>query len=283
MVFPIGAALAAGSAAAQVFGTKRGKPAPSAFQSMPQGYQNTYNNYNQRIQDYGNQGQLDPSRYVAGLNNTQQNYLQNAGQYGPGNLQPFMDPYNENVINRTLGSIQDQGNADRSRIMGQIGGGGGLSGFSNAATGQYLASNDANTQRAIGDARALLEQRNYQQAQAARQQNLGNMFQAGNFQQGQDQAEVDVNNPFYRLQNEQSLLSGLPGPGAFQQGPQGPARQTGLGQLGNFGSAFLGNQGIANQFSGFGQTPPGFKQGGFSPEQLQWGGGTGNTFGWGGR
>jgi hypothetical protein len=152
----------------------------------------------------GNVGQDAQSAAQAGYLNTLGQTPQNvqAGQLSNTNLQPYMNPYTQNVINTTLPIMQQ-----------------------NLALQQNQQQNAANSANAFGGSRQGIQQ-GVTQAQGA--QNMAQMAQQlnqANFGQAQAAAQNDIANTLKAQQGNQSA--------ALQQGALANQASAGLGTLGN--------------------------------------------------
>ena len=152
----------------------------------------------------GNVGQDAQSAAQAGYLNTLGQTPQNvqAGQLSNTNLQPYMNPYTQNVINATLPIMQQ-----------------------NLGLQQNQQQNAANSANAFGGSRQAIQQ-GVTQAQGA--QNMAQMAQQlnqANFTQAQGAAQGDIANTLKAQQGNQSA--------ALQQGALANQASAGLGTLGN--------------------------------------------------
>ena len=152
----------------------------------------------------GNVGQDAQSAAQAGYLNTLGQTPQNvqAGQLSNTNLQPYMNPYTQNVINATLPIMQQ-----------------------NLGLQQNQQQNAANSANAFGGSRQGIQQ-GVTQAQGA--QNMAQMAQQlnqANFTQAQGAAQNDIANTLKAQQGNQSA--------ALQQGALANQASAGLGTLGN--------------------------------------------------
>ena len=152
----------------------------------------------------GNVGQDAQSAAQAGYLNTLGQTPQNvqAGQLSNTNLQPYMNPYTQNVINATLPIMQQ-----------------------NLGLQQNQQQNAANSANAFGGSRQGIQQ-GVTQAQGA--QNMAQMAQQlnqANFTQAQGAAQNDIANTLKAQQGNQSA--------ALQQGALANQASQGLGSLGN--------------------------------------------------
>ena len=152
----------------------------------------------------GNVGQDAQSAAQAGYLNTLGQTPQNvqAGQLSNTNLQPYMNPYTQNVINATLPIMQQ-----------------------NLGLQQNQQQNAANSANAFGGSRQGIQQ-GVTQAQGA--QNMAQMAQQlnqANFAQAQAGAQGDIANTLKAQQGNQSA--------ALQQGALANQASAGLGTLGN--------------------------------------------------
>ena len=152
----------------------------------------------------GNVGQDAQNAAQAGYLNTMSQTPQDvqAGQLSNTNLQPYMNPYTQSVINSTLPIMQQ-----------------------NLGLQQNQAQNAANSAGAFGGSRQAIQQ-GVTQAQGA--QNMAQMAQQlnqANFTQAQAGAQGDIANTLKAQQGNQSA--------ALQQGQLVNQAAQGLGTLGN--------------------------------------------------
>ena len=152
----------------------------------------------------GGVGQDAQSAAQAGYLNTLGQTPQNvqAGQLSNTNLQPYMNPYTQNVINSTLPIMQQ-----------------------NLGLQQNQQQNAANSSNAFGGSRQAIQQ-GVTQAQGA--QNMAQMAQQlnqANFTQAQAGAQGDIANTLKAQQGNQAA--------ALQQGALANQASAGLGTLGN--------------------------------------------------
>ena len=152
----------------------------------------------------GNVGQDAQNAAQAGYLNTMSQTPQNvqAGQLSNTNLQPYMNPYTQSVINATLPIMQQ-----------------------NLGLQQNQQQNAANSANAFGGSRQGIQQ-GVTQAQGA--QNMAQMAQQlnqANFTQAQAGAQGDIANTLKAQQGNQSA--------ALQQGALVNQAAAGLGTLGN--------------------------------------------------
>ena len=231
MVATIGPILAGASSLASAFGRKnkrsQGAQSTSGFSALPPDIQQAYRNYLAQISQYAS------SPY----NQYEQNALNELGQPGYGNLEQYMNPYTQAVQGAVLGDIEQQGAKNRSSLLDILGGRNSLTAFSGSSTGQQLAENDANTQKARANAIAQLQSQNFNQAIQGRQQGIQNQLFAGQY-------------PMQRAQGFGQALGAIPGSSIMTQPGQVQQRPNALGYAGGVLGALFGNPAFTNSFSG---------------------------------
>lgn len=203
------------------------------------------------------------------------------GDYQAG-INRYSNPYTKDVINSTVGTINDQASQDRARL---IGGNAGSRSFGSSSGAIQLAQLDKNTLKQIADSTAGLNNQNYNQAsantvgqwnternrdlagegvniastQARNNMSLGNiqnLFGAGGAIQNQNQQLLNVlqpqiqgatNYPTTSVTQLAGFLNAFPGSqtGGYQQGTSAGALGSGLQGIGMMGAA-----GIFNGLSG---------------------------------
>jgi hypothetical protein len=208
-------------------------------------------------------------------------YITQAGAYsGPTGYQPFMSPYQQDVIDATLSEYDTQaaqglqGIADRAAMSGNLGGG-----REGVMRAQYQNKSDMNRallqsgllQQGFTQANQLANQA-FGQQQALAQQvpqlygaDIGTLRSAGAGQQAQAQAVLDAQRETERLEAYEpyerlgylgsgiaSIASGAPGQYQSTVTPNPTPLQTALGiasvgggLLGNYGDYLRGTKGIA--------------------------------------
>jgi hypothetical protein len=180
------------------------------------------------------------------------------GQIAGANLQAYMNPYENQVVQQSLSDIE------RSRLM-QQNVGGAQAGAANAFGGSRQGIAEAETNRAFAEQAARtasgLRQSGYQNAQQMAGQDIGTRMQAGlanqgaNLQAGTTSAQMDQQRA---LQNQAALnQAGQFGAGASNQASL--QNQAALNQARQYGAgatnqASLANQGARNQASQFGSS-----------------------------
>lgn len=214
------------------------------------------------------------------------------GAYDPTSYQQFYDPFVEDVIDTTLADIQRQGDIERQRIGSSAVSSGAFGGSRQAVAEQELQRNVAEQQAKTG---AQLRSAAYtgaqQQAQSAfenqmkRGQQAGQLFQGlgtgigalgeatqalgqkdvnalfnvGQLEQGQLQAEYDVQRagqleeayePFARFSYMRDILSGVPSSGTSLAASATPTASP-LGNVLSYGGSISGAQG-GNFLTGLG-------------------------------
>jgi hypothetical protein len=208
-------------------------------------------------------------------------YITQAGAYsGPTGYQPFMSPYQQDVIDATLSEYDTQaaqglqGIADRAAMSGNLGGG-----REGVMRAQYQNKSDMNRallqsgllQQGFTQANQLANQA-FGQQQALAQQvpqlygaDIGTLRSAGAGQQAQAQAVLDAQRETERLEAYEpyerlgylgsgiaSIASGAPGQYQSMVTPNPTPLQTALGiatvgggLMGNYGDYLRGTKGIA--------------------------------------
>ena len=208
-------------------------------------------------------------------------YITQAGAYsGPTGYQPFMSPYQQDVIDATLAEYDTQaaqglqGIADRATASGNLGGG-----REGVMAAQYQNKSDMNRallqsgllQQGFTQANQLANQA-FGQQQALAQQvpqlygaDIGTLRSAGAGQQAQAQAQLDATREANRLEAYEpyerlgylgsgiaQIASGAPGQYQSMVTPNPTPLQTALGiasvgggLLGNYGDYLRGAKGIA--------------------------------------
>ena len=198
-------------------------------------------------------------------------YITQAGAYsGPTGYQPFMSPYQQDVIDATLAEYDTQaaqglqGIADRATMAGNLGGG-----REGVMAAQYQNKSDMNRallqsgllQQGFTQANQLANQA-FGQQQALAQQvpqlygaDIGTLRSAGAGQQAQAQAQLDATREAERLQAYEpyerlgylgsgiaQIASGAPGQYQSMVTPNPTPLQTALG-IASVGGGLLGNYG----------------------------------------
>ncbi len=198
-------------------------------------------------------------------------YITQAGAYsGPTGYQPFMSPYQQDVIDATLAEYDTQaaqglqGISDRATMAGNLGGG-----REGVMAAQYQNKSDMNRallqsgllQQGFTQANQLANQA-FGQQQALAQQvpqlygaDIGTLRSAGAGQQAQKQAELDAIRETERLEAYEpyerlgylgsgiaSIASGAPGQYQSMVQPNPTPLQTALG-IATVGGGLLGNYG----------------------------------------
>ena len=163
--------------------------------------------YSQAIDPTTGLGSFQPFLTAAGQAATAATALTGTGAgTGAGSVQSYMSPYQQQVIDTTLAEFDRQAqirqNQQAAQTLGVPGAfGGGREGVQRA---EFQATSDANRARVLAD----LQQRGFQQAATARQQDLANQMGIAQLQSGLGGAAQD----FARAQ-----ISGLGTLGAGQQ------------------------------------------------------------------
>ena len=166
-----------------------------------------------------------------------------AGMTGPNAYQPFMSPYQQQVIDATLSEF------DKSRLGGQqqirdaaVGSGNFGGGREGAMMGQYNA--DSLADRSALQA-SMLNQ-GFGQAQGAAQQNFANQGNLFQMQQGLGGMQSNLFNQQNQIANAQQGLAGAYGNQMNQQFGLSDFNRTGMGQdinaLGSIGALNQGQQ-----------------------------------------
>lgn len=152
----------------------------------------------------GNVGQDAQNAAQAGYLNTLSQTPQNvqAGQLSNTDLSPYMNPYTQNVIDKTLPIMQQ-----------------------NLALQQNQAQNAANSANAFGGSRQGIQQGVTQAQGAQNMAQMGAQLNQANFGQAQSAAQNDIANALKAAQGNQSA--------ALQQGQIANQASAGLGNLGN--------------------------------------------------
>ena len=198
-------------------------------------------------------------------------YITQAGAYsGPTGYQPFMSPYQQDVIDATLAEYDTQaaqglqGIADRATMAGNLGGG-----REGVMAAQYQNKSDMNRallqsgllQQGFTQANQLANQA-FGQQQALAQQvpqlygaDIGTLRSAGAGQQAQAQAQLDATREAERLQAYEpyerlgylgsgiaQIASGAPGQYQSMVTPNPTPLQTALG-IATVGGGLMGNYG----------------------------------------
>jgi len=222
--------------------------------------------YGQQFVAGPSQGQLQAEQLSSGLGGYQP-YLQSAQQFqqaaaaniGPQAYQQYMSPYQQSVIDTTLGQYDIQAQKGlpglAAQAIGQGAFGGGREGVQRA---EYQNQSDLNRallqaqlqQQGYGQAQSLAGQQYNQQMQLAGQsqglasQQIAGLSALGQQQQAQKQAELEAQKQleyqkiYQPLQTAQQfgsgvmgLISGYPQQTQQQIAPSPTALQTGLGSL----------------------------------------------------
>ncbi len=213
-----------------------------------------------------------PMGYVAGMTDPQRVAIERmaagqadfqdpfAGETFEQYLQKYQDPYQEQVIESTLGDIREQADIARSRLGEAATAAGGFGGSRQALEGALL---EAQTQKNIADVGSQLRQRGLESAmergfrdylagQDIRRQDIASQFGAGAALQEQAQRELDVARGFQTepLEWYQKFLRGFPA-----QPTAGREEVTGLGKIGGalMAASPFGGQ-ISGLFGGGGTT-----------------------------
>jgi len=210
-----------------------------------------------------------------------QPYITQAGAYsGPTGYQPFMSPYQQDVIDATLAEYDTQaaaglaGIGQQAAMSGNLGGG-----REGVLRAQYQNKSDMNRallqsgllQQGFTQANQLANQAFGQQQALAQQvpglygQDIGTLGSAGAIQQAQEQAQLDATReqnrlrayePYERLGFQQtgvaSIASGAPGQYQSMVTPNPTPLQNALGIAGvagglmtGYGDYLRGSKGIA--------------------------------------
>jgi hypothetical protein len=160
-----------------------------------------------------------------------------AGMTGAQAYQPFMSPYQSQVINATLSEFDKQRVAGQQKIKDQAAMSGNFGGGREGAQlGQYQA--DSLADRSALQASML--QQGFGQAQNAAQQNFANQGNLFQMQQGLGNMQSNLFNQQNQIANAQQGLAGAYGNQMNQQFGLSDFNRTGMGQdinaLGSLGS-----------------------------------------------
>ncbi|TWI32743.1 hypothetical protein [Paracoccus sulfuroxidans] len=142
-------------------------------------------------------GAIDVSRQIAqggnlGFAAPQMNsvYAQGGGNLGGTNLQPYMNPYTQGVINRTMGTLQDQYKQSVNNLDAQATAAGAFGGSRHGVAQAQGAQNYYDT---VANTAAGLNQQNFNQAQQGAMFDIGNRQQSNQFNAGQMQQANQIN------------------------------------------------------------------------------------------
>jgi hypothetical protein len=181
--------------------------------------------------------------------------------YSKEGLAPYMNPYNDMVLNTTLDAINRQADINKSNILDNN------SRLNSRALGSglatQLAQNDANTNRLVAETTANLGYQGYNSAIDLRNQALQQMLGAGSAIQQQNQNALNSTSPVTAYQMTPSYLqASLISPlfGAFPNNSQSTSTQVGstitdssrqpttISRLGGLGTSIFGSNGLSNIF-----------------------------------
>jgi hypothetical protein len=176
-------------------------------------------------------------------------------------LQQFMNPFNDQVLNTTLNSINRQSGINRSNILDNN------SRLNARALGSglstQLSQNDDATNRLVAETAANLGFKGFNSALDLRDKSLQQILGAGSAIQEQNQNILNSTNPVTRFQlDPQFLKTSLLAPlfGAFPQSSQSTSsavgstitdnsrQATNTARLGGLGTAIYGSNGLSNIF-----------------------------------
>jgi len=159
--------------------------------------------------------QQSSDAYSGALGGTALGAMYRPQQLAQTNLQPYMNPYTQNVVNTSMGQI------DRMRQMGLNDVGAQASG-ANAFGGSRHGVAEAETNRAAmetaGQTAANLYSQNFNQAQQGAQYDIGNQMQGANMRLGAANQLGNLSNLGFGM--GQQLNQNLTQQGALQQGVQ---------------------------------------------------------------
>ncbi len=147
-----------------------------------------------------------PTGMIEPFNQFQQNALMQMGNpdYSQQAMQQYMNPFMDQVMNRTLGNINRQADMGRSSIMDNS------SRINSRALGSslgtQLAGNEEARLRAVGDASANLGYQGYQEGMNVRDNALKQQLGAGSLIQGQNQGMLDIANPTNQMKLNQDYI-----------------------------------------------------------------------------
>ena len=204
-----------------------------------------------------------------------QQFMGTGAGTGAGSIAAFTSPFQQQVIDTTLAefdrqrSINEQNIRDQAAAMGSLGAG---------RTGVQLSEYQSQSGRDRSALEAQLRQQGFQQAQAARQQDIQNRFGLGQAQLGLGQFQTGLAGQVPQLQRADISTLGQVGAAqqaqrqaeldATRQGARTAAYEP-LERLGFFGQGVTGLMGGYPAQYQFSQTPPA------SPLQTALGLGTG--------
>ena len=255
------------------------------FTAAPMGTYNETGPYSsqglQELQNYSNgiggifagtQG-VKPLGTVEPLNDIQKQAL---GGYAGGinafqnELPQYMNPYNQAVLNQSLGRLNEEYNGYNNQLMGSAARNG-LGAFGGSALGTMMAQLQKDRENRAADMIASMNLQNYGQAQTLRRQTLAEMLAAGGAVQEQNQQYLNAlagplagSTPMSRVSQFGQLLGGIPASSTLDYYTR-PDLSTRLGGaslamlgMGSGGGLFGGGGGMAGGGGGFPTYQPQF-------------------------
>ena len=188
------------------------------------------------------QGALAPNTTAAQTNAAQSGLSTLAGT----NLQPYMNPYTQDVINTTLPIMQQNLAMSQNQQQNAANSAGAFGG-----SRQAIQQGVTQAQGAMGMAQmaAGLNQANFAQAQAAGEYDVGQANQMGQFNAGQANQVGMANTQQANTvgMNNQTLADQMASSNAAQANQVGLANMAAANQMGQFNAGSLNTAALANQ------------------------------------
>lgn len=192
----------------------------------------------------------------------------NEGQIASTNMQPYMNKYDRNVINRATNDL----NRGREMVQNDIGAQATAAGaFGGSRHGLVEAENNRNFANAVGDMSAQQRQAGFLNAQNMAQQDINNQFTGQGMRNDAAQTLGGLNLAATGMNNANRQFN------ANQRNMANQMQLSGANQLNNMsGDAFNRSQAINSDLSRSGAMQQQLQQSLFNAMRGQWGGYTGS-------